>query len=131
MIQMLLMALMEFIDFGTCIIYLRERLSLFSGGMICNLINTNPGSPFLSFMCRSVFGVWKSPNECPCSGVPHLMLRLETDILDTGAFFHFFFLGLITLLGYTARLQHHPILSVSRVKQRVKNRAPHRSICCI
>ena len=72
---MLLMALMEFIDFGTCIIYLRERLSLFSGGMICNLINKNPGSPFLSFMCRSVFGVWKSPNECPCSGVPHLTLR--------------------------------------------------------
>lgn len=56
-IQMFLMELMELIDFGSYVIYLRESLSVFSVGMICNLININQGGPFLPFMCRSVFGV--------------------------------------------------------------------------
>lgn len=72
------------------VIYQRESLSIFSGGMICNLINTNQGGSFLPFMCRSVFHVQKFPNECPCSGVLYLMLHLEADILGSGSFLHFF-----------------------------------------
>lgn len=56
-IQMLLIELMELIDFGIYVIYPRESLSVFSGGMISNLINTNQEGPFLPFMCRSAFGV--------------------------------------------------------------------------
>lgn len=77
------MLLMELIDFGIYVIYPRESLSIFSGGLICNLINTNQGGSFLPFMCRSVFGVQKSPNECPWSGVLYLMLHLEADILNS------------------------------------------------
>ena len=82
-IQMLLMELMELIDFGIYVIYPRESLSVFSGGMTCNIINTNQGGSFLPFMCRSVFGVQKSPNECLCSGVLYLILHLEADFLNS------------------------------------------------
>lgn len=79
---------MKLIDFGIYVIYPRESLSIFSGGMICNLINTNQGGSFLPCTCRSLFGVKKSPNECPCSGVLYLMLHLA-DILYGGSFLHF------------------------------------------
>lgn len=84
------MLLMELIDFGIYIIYPRESLPIFSGRMICNLINTNQGRPFLPFMCRSAFRVQESPNECPCSGLLHLTLHLEADILGSGCIVHFF-----------------------------------------
>lgn len=98
------MELIKLIYSGLYIIYL--RVYIFWNNDLQSHKHKSRGS-CLPFMCRTIFAVQKFPNECPCSGV-HLLLHLETDILDRGAFFHFV-LGCYYSFGlhsYAAALPH-------------------------